>query len=658
MKKPLYCCLSIALVLSLLMLPLATAAAEPVETPEEKGSTAYGDPYFDDFPSELHLWYGIPPLDEWGVDDIDYYVYMLAEAYVSYHYYYLGETEMPYMPLWAAIDPTVESPEEFLEVYGIDMGEYFELEEFWEYQLEASMNLALMIDENIKQRRIEALEALGGTPGIVNVMVDGEFLVFTDDVPQIKDDVAFVPAKPFLEAIGAAFEFNTSDSAMTARFKDRSISLKPGEDKLRLFGNGTDEVFPISEPYVDGAGTLFIPVRGVAEALGLEVYWDSYFEAVVVIDAAALIAEIDSNFNTFNKLLAMLKNSFANGAGVYKTAVSLPVSIKFFDSLDGDKSLAIDASAEILADGSNYNMTAGTNYDVDEMLELILAVYPLRPGEMDEIIDSEEMAILELISEAESDLIEMIVNGEKNILYMRSPILNLLIPELPEGAWLAAGNASRVLSDVLYSTMDRDTIEAINMMNHEEPSIGLLCYSMNSFNQYYNQVFLYEGIKGSAEELGVVFGDGGVRQKGNDYTLSVTSDDYADQAYEDDPYFSGYSYYDTRFELDVTLNTDGKTLTGMSGRYLMRERYYYSNSTNQIKLEFEMTPEKVGISVEIHEKNSYVMRIDMEMTTAETGEKVLTEPPEGDEVYPIEDFIREGYEEYGLGAINPLSGNA
>ena len=669
MKKFLSCCLCVALIFTLLC-PLAAAAAGPQEEPEpaeevtEEG--APGEQGEDEqdvpalyYPAELYEIFDLPPLEEWGVDDIEWYMWMLSEAVYGYYLYYVL-TPLPEVPLWAALDPSAESLEEFLEKFGIDMAEYIEYEQLWDDILNDYQLLWGYMHEDYTQRRDRQLEELGGTPGIVNVMYNGSFFEFADAVPEIKDGHTFVPARLFFETLGAEVSYDPQENSITAAFEDYSARLVIGYDKMDLTG-AFDEPDLIlgAAPYISGGGVSYIPARAVAEALGLDVYWDSYYETVVIIDTAGLIADIDKDFIILNNLLAMSIAAAGEREGVSKTDLSLSASVKMFDSLDGDKEAAMGADITVISDGKSFSVTAGL--DLSALVDLIVSEYLNDPyyyyyyG-----LGQEDIQAMEALSESKA---ELIFNYDDDVLYISLPFLSSQIPELPEGAWIAIGGFSEIMSDpymYYYFGIDRQTVDLLDSAGDGGLSVGALLYSSNSFYSSYNQIYLYGRLTSAVDDFRAIFGDDRIAVQEDGYALSVTSDDLIDQEEdededEEDTYwgYSYYSYITTTFELDVAVKTDGEKIAAASGRYRIRESYYYG-STTQTTLEFDITSDSVSFSFELHEKNVSVIRIQVNLTTAEADAPIVSGPPAGATVVPIEDLIEDGYD-YWYESVEPLS---
>ena len=406
-------------------------------------------------------------------------------------------------------------------------------------------------------------------------------------------------------------------------------------------------------PFISAGGSSYIPARVVAESFGYDVYWDSYYETVVVIDTVGLIADIDKDFTVLNKLLGMLSNTATDEAGVLKSILSILAPITVFNSLDGDTVANLGADMSILTDGRNFNITI--DVDLEGLVDLILATDPYGAADISEVVmNPDDIEMLELLVGAKA---ELILNYDEDMLYVKAPFLNSLIPELPAGAWIAVSEATDVLAYALFGTDYYYLMEELEPDEQAGADGGGLSVGMVLLlnNLGFSPIHLCEYIKSDAQDLKAILGDGKIKINGDDYTIKLTIDDIMGAA-RSDPYYGYddygyeygyYSYSQTAFELEVTVKTDGEAVTGISGRFFMREDYY--SSATQMKCEFDISAQGASISFELHEKNTYVISVVLDMSTEELvdgTETILGAPPVGEKVIPIEELMPDEFGAY------------
>jgi len=109
------------------------------------------------------------------------------------------------------------------------------------------------------------------------VMLDGKQLLF--DVPaQSINNRTMVPFRGLFEALGASISWNGETQTVTATSGDTVIVLPIGSTKPTVNG----QVVTIEQPCVVIDGRTFVPVRFVAESLGVNVSWASDTRTVYI----------------------------------------------------------------------------------------------------------------------------------------------------------------------------------------------------------------------------------------------------------------------------------------------------------------------------------------------------------------------------------------
>ena len=140
-------------------------------------------------------------------------------------------------------------------------------------------------------------------PEGINVSLNGQYLDFGPDAPIAVAGRTLVPFRAFLEALGAGVSY--SGGRISAVLPDGgTLEMSLDSTVLRhTAGEKIDSIDMGMTPYVS-AGRTYIPVRFVAEALGCEGFWSDYYQVAYLTDYAALQAELDSHFGSYNALLA------------------------------------------------------------------------------------------------------------------------------------------------------------------------------------------------------------------------------------------------------------------------------------------------------------------------------------------------------------------
>ena len=111
----------------------------------------------------------------------------------------------------------------------------------------------------------------------IRVTLDGRTLTL-DVQPVIINNRTMVPLRGIFEELGASVEWNQSTKTVTARKDDTVIILKIGDISPTVNG----QVVPISQPAVVTRGRTLVPLRFIAESLGVNVRWDSSSQMVII----------------------------------------------------------------------------------------------------------------------------------------------------------------------------------------------------------------------------------------------------------------------------------------------------------------------------------------------------------------------------------------
>ena len=118
-------------------------------------------------------------------------------------------------------------------------------------------------------------EVKGSRP--ITVYLDGIELYF-DSEPVIKNQRTMAPLRKIFESLGQQVEWDESAKTITAKSGDQTLKLTIGSNAASV--NGT-EVRLDAEPFIQDDRTL-VPLRFVAEHLGVEVQWDDAHRRVVI----------------------------------------------------------------------------------------------------------------------------------------------------------------------------------------------------------------------------------------------------------------------------------------------------------------------------------------------------------------------------------------
>ncbi len=111
----------------------------------------------------------------------------------------------------------------------------------------------------------------------VRVRLDGAEIISGQG--RIINSVTYVPLRAFCDALGGA-DISWNQSTRTAKVTAPSLTVYAKQGALYLQAN--DRYFYTVEPIANIDGSLFVPIRPLAKAFGLELEWDNSLRAVLL----------------------------------------------------------------------------------------------------------------------------------------------------------------------------------------------------------------------------------------------------------------------------------------------------------------------------------------------------------------------------------------
>ncbi len=105
-----------------------------------------------------------------------------------------------------------------------------------------------------------------------------DFNKYDGVMPEIVNDRTLIPLRAVSETLGAEVEWNGEDKSVTVTYGDNSIVITVGN--MTALVNG--EEVEIDSPALIKKDRVLVPIRVIAEALGLKVEWDDESNSVIV----------------------------------------------------------------------------------------------------------------------------------------------------------------------------------------------------------------------------------------------------------------------------------------------------------------------------------------------------------------------------------------
>ncbi|MCI9514741.1 MAG: copper amine oxidase N-terminal domain-containing protein [Oscillospiraceae bacterium] len=228
------------------------------------------------------------------------------------------------------------------------------------------------------QEQIDAyLTARGGTPGQINVMVDGKCVPFDRVYPALISGRTMVPLRGVLEFLGARVDYDAATRTATVTGEAVSFTHVIGTDKITLGEGGGELTMDVASAIQNGS--TLVPLRFFSQALGYDVFWDKDYRTAIVIDKAGFVADFDKSFTILNGYMAeqykALDLSKPLGGDVTFSA-----DVKVIDSINGDQTYRISGDFDMAMDEKAMNLSG--KLELGDMMKLWDAVVLPLTGEV------------------------------------------------------------------------------------------------------------------------------------------------------------------------------------------------------------------------------------------------------------------------------------
>ncbi|MGE5391737.1 MAG: copper amine oxidase N-terminal domain-containing protein [Deltaproteobacteria bacterium] len=89
--------------------------------------------------------------------------------------------------------------------------------------------------------------------------------------PVIEDGSAFVPIRAIIESLGGTVTWDSDAQTLTITLDDNTVTMTVGSNTATVNGK---TVTLSNDPYISGTGRTMVPIRFLAESLGMTVNWD------------------------------------------------------------------------------------------------------------------------------------------------------------------------------------------------------------------------------------------------------------------------------------------------------------------------------------------------------------------------------------------------
>lgn len=405
-------------------------------------------------------------------------------------------------------------------------------------------------------------------PSDISVVIGDSTVKFFGAKPTDVNNKIYVPLRRFFEVLGADVTYNGSDDTVTCSRYGTTVKFKAGSDSAKVSGKNGDSDVSLGGAVYDSNGTLMVPVRAAAEALGCTVGWSRWESAVLVLDAEGMLQKSGTKFTIMNKLMDINKKDQTS----YKFTGNCLISVA--DGAEAGKTQKITAEFNGLSCAQTVNMNI--TYDFSDLI--------------DKEAKGQDLTTTAMLAQMKKIDVKFILDLNSKKFYIQSPILSLAL-HIESDAWLSVS-----LSDVLPSA----------------GSLGIL--GTASFEEYISNTVKMipltstAALKSSADSLTQIV---------NSYSDSVFKKD-------GDTYTSSYSVSEDgiKKEFLYQFTIKGDKLTSCSLRQVVQSKYssttmaYFVDADKNITMTMKTTG---GMDMDV--------KLTMKMT--ETDKKPVTKPESG-----------------------------
>lgn len=253
----------------------------------------------------------------------------------------------------------------------------------------------------------------------LSVQLSGKTLTFPDVQPFFENGRTMVPFRTVAEALGA--EVGYDSGTVSASLDGTVCRFAIGGDTLTVSDRVTGKVLktvPLDASPIEKDGRTCVPVRFLAESLGLTVEWDDGAQCAVLYDRDALLESIDSGFTTANRWLAAVPR--LQNTDAVRMGLTAKLDCTAFDTISGDKKYSASGTMTLVSDGKSASLSASA--DLSALAGLLSSdLISSADGPTSQLFSASMLSYYK--SALGNAAFDLIYNADTDTLYVRSPLL-------------------------------------------------------------------------------------------------------------------------------------------------------------------------------------------------------------------------------------------
>lgn len=453
----------------------------------------------------------------------------------------------------------------------------------------------------------------------LSVQLSGKTLTFPDVQPFFENGRTMVPFRTVAEALGA--EVGYDSGTVSASLDGTVCRFAIGGDTLTVSDRVTGKVLktvPLDAAPIEKDGRTCVPVRFLAESLGLTVEWDDGAQCAVLYDRDALLGSIDSGFTTANRWLAAVPR--LQNADAVRMGLTAKLDCTAFDTISGDKKYSASGTMTLVSDGKSASLSASA--DLSALAGLLSSdLISSADGPTSQLFSASMLSYYK--SALGNAAFDLIYNADTDTLYVRSPLLFSALTsstgtDKKTDGWYYEEHFSEktALGDLLTLYRNADTPNTCGA--------ALLASAEAYAEEYGGWSGFYSSLEDKQQSLSAVLGDAVFTRSGDRCTAQPSVKSLLGGEEDDMVGVSG-SY---------TLNTATGAASGDLTLDIKGSLFPVANRT---RLTFDLSGTSGRMTLSNHLRNQGTLTFDLSLSLAPSSTPVSA-PPKDAVLVPLDEL--------------------
>ncbi len=415
------------------------------------------------------------------------------------------------------------------------------------------------------------------------VYLNGSEIEFINK-PILKNNSVCVPLRQITDTIGAEAEYSSADDSTSVIYQNKNIVFSSNNSQILVTENGNTQTMSFAvSPFVQN-NIMYVPVRDLANVLGLNIGYDNTANAVILIDKHLFLASHGGSFDIYNKAI-----KFSQDISKGKQKISGSIKFNMSDNYSESKQIlsgVIDINGKS-DEFQNAELNCVLSFDENTLDEFINDIFI---GEL----EPENTSDIEKIKEMFKNIdINFIFDGNNYILYLNSNFINNYINS--PNSWIGID-----LKDMYQDANILDLIHKNDVVSLDEQL--LLCIDLTPLDDLEMSTYMLDIYGSIADTLS----DEAFKSSSNGYTSNKSID-------------LGYGDH---INFNININTDSQqNVTGIGFNMSLSE-----NGTPLISMDIDSNAKDTKIKANVNIENEFLFDCEGTINQEPTNESVKTKP--------------------------------